>query len=125
MKCEIELKPAYVACVSGGKDSLLMLQVIIKNRDKYPLDYVRRCGCMMCPFVSNIELAYMLKYYPEAYTDYIRRLKETEVIRESETGRPFAVRQGNPKYNAEYTDNIVRTKWLKKLEEMEKEYDDN
>ena len=36
----IQLKPSYWASVSGGKDSLMMLQLILANPDKYPLDGV-------------------------------------------------------------------------------------
>lgn len=86
--------------------------------------YFNRCGCMKCPMITNLELAYQLKYYPELYAETIQQMYETEKRRASELGRPFAVRQSNPKYNALYTDNVVRTKWLKKLEEMEKEYND-
>lgn len=37
---ELELKNSYWASVSGGKDSLLMLKLILENPDKYPLDGV-------------------------------------------------------------------------------------
>lgn len=37
---ELELKPTYWANVSGGKDSLFMLNLILNNLDKYPLDGV-------------------------------------------------------------------------------------
>lgn len=37
---ELELKPSYWASVSGGKDSLYMLYLILNNLDKYPLDGV-------------------------------------------------------------------------------------
>lgn len=40
MKNQIELRPSYWASVSGGKDSLYMLDLILTNRDKYPLDGV-------------------------------------------------------------------------------------
>ena len=40
MKNEIVLRPAYWASVSGGKDSLFMLGVILSNLSKYPLDGV-------------------------------------------------------------------------------------
>lgn len=36
----IALRPSYWACVSGGKDSLYMLNLILHNLDKYPLDGV-------------------------------------------------------------------------------------
>ena len=37
---EIALRPSYWASVSGGKDSLYMLNLILHNIDKYPLDGV-------------------------------------------------------------------------------------
>ena len=37
MKNELALKPTYWASVSGGKDSLYMLNLILHNLDKYPL----------------------------------------------------------------------------------------
>ena len=37
---EIALRPSYWAAVSGGKDSLFMLNLILHNLDKYPLDGV-------------------------------------------------------------------------------------
>lgn len=36
----IALRPSYWASVSGGKDSLYMLNLILHNLDKYPLDGV-------------------------------------------------------------------------------------
>ena len=36
----ISLRPIHYASVSGGKDSLYMLGLILKNQDKYPLDVV-------------------------------------------------------------------------------------
>lgn len=40
MKNDIILRPSYWASVSGGKDSLYMLYVILNNLDKYPLNGV-------------------------------------------------------------------------------------
>ena len=40
MKSEIELRPSYWASVSGGKDSLYMLNLILHNLSRYPLDGV-------------------------------------------------------------------------------------
>lgn len=37
---DIRLRPVHYASVSGGKDSLYMLGVILTNLDKYPLDCV-------------------------------------------------------------------------------------
>ena len=49
----------------------------------------------------------------------IEKMRETEELREKELGRPFSVISSNPKYNADYLEHIVKTKWLKKLNEME------
>lgn len=37
MSNEIALRPSYWASVSGGKDSLYMLNLILHNLEKYPL----------------------------------------------------------------------------------------
>lgn len=80
--------------------------------------YMSRCGCMYCPMATKIELAYLYKYYPNNYTFLINAMSETEKKLELRYNRPFSVTSGNPKYNAKYLDNIVRTKWLPKLEKM-------
>ena len=38
MNNKIALRPSYWASVSGGKDSLYMLNYILHNLDRYPLD---------------------------------------------------------------------------------------
>lgn len=40
MANEIALRPSYWASVSGGKDSLYMLNLILHHLDRYPLDGV-------------------------------------------------------------------------------------
>lgn len=79
----------------------------------------KRCGCMYCPFASRINYAYLYKYYPDNFKYMIEKMRETERIRETELGRPFSVISSNPKYNADYLEKIIKTKWLKKLNEME------
>lgn len=79
----------------------------------------KRCGCMYCPIASRINQAYLYKYYPEHFQYMIEKMRETEMIRETELGRPFSVISYNPKYNADYLDKIIKTKWIKKLNEME------
>lgn len=37
---ELELKPTYGASISGVKDSLFMLKLILKHPEKYPLNGV-------------------------------------------------------------------------------------
>lgn len=79
----------------------------------------KRCGCMYCPMSSYINFAYLFKYYPDNFDFMITKMRETEKIREVELGRPFSIISSNPKYNADYLVNIIKTKWLKKLEEKE------
>lgn len=81
----------------------------------------KRCGCMYCPISSYLNYAYLYKYYPDNFKFMIDKMKETEQIREEELGRPFSVISSNPKYNAYYLENIIKTKWLKILNEKEKE----
>lgn len=80
----------------------------------------KRCGCMYCPMSSYLNYAYLYKYYPDNFKYMIDKMKETEQIREEELGRPFSVISSNPKYNAEYLDKIIKTKWLKILNEKER-----
>ena len=61
MKNEIVLKPSYWASVSGGKDSLYMLNLILHNLDKYPLDGVVHFELEIdYPFIKNV-IDYMEK----------------------------------------------------------------
>lgn len=80
----------------------------------------KRCGCMYCPMSRFINFAYLYKYYPEHFAFMIAKMRETEINREKELGRPFSCVSSNPKYNADYLQYIIKTKWLKKLEELEK-----
>ena len=49
----------------------------------------------------------------------IDKMRETEELREKNLGRPFSVISSNPKYNADYLEHIVKTKWIQKLDELE------
>ena len=85
----------------------------------------KRCGCMYCPISSYLNYAYLYKYYPDHFQYMIEKMRETERLREMELGRPFSVISSNPKYNADYLENIIKTKWLKKLEELERSENDD
>lgn len=55
MKNQIALKPTFWASVSGGKDSLYMLRLILANLDKYPLDGVVHFELEIdYPFIKNV-----------------------------------------------------------------------
>lgn len=75
---------------------------------------------MYCPMASYISYAYLYKYYPDNFQYMIEKMRETERRREAELGRPFSVTSSNPKYNADYLENIIKTKWLKILADKEK-----
>lgn len=81
----------------------------------------KRCGCMYCPMASYISYAYLYKYYPENFSYMIEKMRETERIREQELGRPFSVTSSNPKYNANYLEKIIKTKWLGRLNKLEED----
>lgn len=52
---ELVLKPSYWASVSGGKDSLYMLNLILHNLDKYPLNGVVHFELEIdYPFIHNV-----------------------------------------------------------------------
>ena len=76
---------------------------------------------MYCPMSSLTTYAYLYKYYPENFDYMISKMRETEKKFTERAGRPFTIRGTNPKYNADYVENIVKTKWLKKLEEIGKQ----
>lgn len=77
--------------------------------------FLDRCGCMFCPMLSRKELAYILLYYPDKYELLIKYMSDTEKVVSLKTGKPFAIMNGNSKYNAQYIDNIVRSKYYNSL----------
>lgn len=81
----------------------------------------KRCGCMYCPLSRYLEFAYLYKYYPKNFEYMLGKMRETQKIMEAVLGRPFSVTSSNPKYNADYLEHIIKTKWLKILEEKERE----
>lgn len=55
MNYGIKLMPTYWACVSGGKDSLFMLKLILSNPKKYPLNGVVHYELEIdYPFIKNV-----------------------------------------------------------------------
>ena len=77
--------------------------------------YNKRCGCMWCPMASMTNHAYLLRYYPAEYETMMNLARDTEIMRERELGRPFSVWSSNPKYNTEYRDKRIRSKYLPEL----------
>lgn len=83
----------------------------------------KRCGCMYCPMATKMEFAYLYKYYPQNFEYMIDKMRETERLKGIALGKPLSVTSSDPKYNADYLDNIIKTKWIKKLEDMENDVD--
>lgn len=79
----------------------------------------RRCGCMYCPMGDYVNFSYLYKYYPENFEYMISKMRETEELRAHELGRPFSCIQSNPKYNADYLENVVKTRYIHELEYRE------
>ena len=79
----------------------------------------KRCGCAFCPMSSKLNYAYLCKYYPDMFDFMIKKMRETELIREQELNRPVSVTSSNSKYNADYLERIIKTKYILKLEELE------
>ena len=77
---------------------------------------------MYCPMASRISQAYLFKYYPKNFNYMIDKMRETEKMVESKIGRPYSIISSNPKYNADYLDIIIKTKWIYKLNEIEATY---
>lgn len=79
----------------------------------------KRCGCMYCPMASFMNFAYLYKYYPENFSFMINKMRETEIMREKESGKSFSCISSKPKYNTNYLEKVIKTKWFGKLEESE------
>lgn len=82
----------------------------------------RRCGCMYCPMASYDNLAYLKVYYPENFRYMMDKVKETERVKSEMLGKPFAIFQSNPKYNAEYIEHRIETKYEPELRKKLAEY---
>lgn len=69
--------------------------------------YFKRQGCMMCPMLSRLELAYLCVYYPGKYVEYIGYVKEYE----DKFGK-----QWKTGLWADDLDKLIRNKWVRILE---------
>lgn len=78
----------------------------------------KRCGCMGCPNATRIEMAYLLKFYPEWYNYFMDYMRLTEIKQTEKKGKPYKILYH---YDTYYLDNIVRSKWLPILEKKIKD----
>ena len=72
-----------------------------------------RQGCMICPNASRLELAYMLKYYPKTYEDWIDKI----MVYEKRFGKKWHGEQSISDIDA-----LVRSKWTEILSTKENFY---
>lgn len=79
----------------------------------------KRCGCMGCSMSNMISWAYLLKYYPDEFNKFISLMRKHEKNISERKGKKWYFLK--EPYDVDYLENIVKTKWLKKLEEKEKE----
>lgn len=77
--------------------------------------YNKQCGCMYCPMQSRLNLAYLLRYYPEHYNFLMKCAADSEAEASKRLGRPISVWDSKPKYNTQYIDNKVRKKYIPML----------
>lgn len=75
----------------------------------------KRCGCMFCPQMSRLELAYLYLYYPDKYQELKDLVTQSERKLSEKMKRPIAIFNGNAKYNFEYIDNKIKNKWVNEV----------
>lgn len=119
----LEGRERYPLVEEGVFESSILEWAKTEPRFNHYYETNRRCGCMYCPMTSYLNYSYLYKYYPNNFNFMIEKMRETEAIRERELGRPFSCISSNPKYNADYLVYIIETKWLNKLNEIEKKAD--
>lgn len=107
---EIELKKTYWASVSGGKDSLYMLKLILSNPAKYPLDGVIHFELEIdYPFIKNV-IDYMERECKTRGITFIR-------IKPRKTWFELYARYGMPTRKARWCNNKYKLDALKQLRE--------
>ena len=114
MKNEIALKPSYWASVSGGKDSLYMLHLILNNLDKYPLDGVVHYELEIdYPFIKNV-VDYMQERCELIGIKFLRLRPETK-------WQDFYNKYGFPTRQARWCNNVYKLNCNKQLSNWLKE----
>jgi 3'-phosphoadenosine 5'-phosphosulfate sulfotransferase (PAPS reductase)/FAD synthetase len=111
MKNEIVLKPSHWAFVSGGKDSLYMLNLILHNLDKYPLDGVVHFELEIdYPFIKNV-INYMESECKRFGIPFFRIKPRTKWI-------DFYNKYGFPIRIARWCNSMYKLDSIKQLEEF-------
>lgn len=119
------VKEVYPLVDFGIKEDTILewAKTVPEFNDYYKAN--RRCGCMYCPMMPHITKAYVYKHYPDCFWDFMAKAKAWEKTLSERYGRKISVLNGKPKYDVDYIINIVQTKWLPILEEMEADNETN
>lgn len=107
----IALRPSYWASVSGGKDSLYMLNLILHNLDKYPLDGVVHFELEIdFPFIHDV-IDYMESECARFGIPFFR-------IKPRTTWKEFYDKYGFPTRKARWCNDKYKLDSLKQLKEF-------
>lgn len=108
---QIALRPSYWASVSGGKDSLYMLNLILHNLDRYPLDGVVHFELEIdFPFIHDV-IDYMESECKRFGIPFYRIKPRTEWME-------FYRRYGFPMRTARWCNDKYKLDSLKQLKEF-------
>lgn len=107
---DIALRPIHYASVSGGKDSLYMLFIILKNPEKYPLD-----------MVIHFELETDWEWSRKVVDEMERMCKQINIpfikIRPRKSWEELFNKYGFPNGRARWCNNLYKLDCKKQLEE--------
>ena len=107
----LALRPSYWASVSGGKDSLFMLNLILHNLDRYPLDGVVHFELEIdFPFIHDV-IDYMESECKRFGIPFYR-------IKPRKTWQQLYEKYGFPTRNARWCNNCYKIDSLKQLKEF-------
>ncbi|MCR5144793.1 MAG: hypothetical protein K6B67_05735 [Lachnospiraceae bacterium] len=107
---EVKLRPIHYASVSGGKDSLFMLGLILSNQDKYPLD-----------LVVNFDLEIEWQVAKNVINEMERRCKEAGIpfvrIKPRKSWEDLYEKYGFPNAHARWCNSDYKLDCKKQLNE--------
>ena len=110
---ELSLRPTYWANVSGGKDSLYMLNLILHNLDKYPLDGVIHFELEIdYPFIKNV-IDYMQSECERFGITFLR-------IKPTKTWNELYEKYGFPTKSTRWCNSAYKLTAKKRLQELMK-----
>lgn len=110
MKNDIMLRPVHYASVSGGKDSLYMLLMILGNPSKYPLDMVVHFELEIDWDWSKKVIDYMENMCKKVGVKFVR-------IKPRKSWEELFEKYGFPNARARWCNNLYKLDCKKQLEE--------